>query len=106
MESMPSHAAHPGTSPITYQAEEHLALRHEGKSLHIKPLEVIRVGHGGADGMESGPVVVQVGRTAGRQGPGRTSATLAPDTDPVSAQMQSPVTPSGLSLYLPPVHFT
>lgn len=56
--------------------------------------------------MESGPGVVQVGRTAGRQGPGRTSATLAPDADPVFAQMQAPVTPSGLSVYLPPVHFT
>lgn len=106
VESAPARAARPGTSSVTYQAEEHSALRHEGKGLHIEPLEVIRVGHGGADGMESGPVVVQVGRTAGRQGPGRMSATLAPDADPVFAQMQSPVTPSGLSLYLPPVHFT
>lgn len=57
------------------------------------------MGHRGADRMEGGSVVVHVGGTARRQAPGRTSATRV-------AQTQSPVAPSGLLPYLPPVPFT
>lgn len=57
---------------MAYQAREHLGLCYKGKGLHIKPLIVIRIRHGGANWMEGGSVVVQVVFTAGRHTAGKT----------------------------------
>lgn len=91
----------PGDLSIAYQAGGRSGLREEGEGLHVEPLVVAREGHGGADGVEGGPVAVQVVLAAARERGERGGVShTRPEFESAFARIRSRAAPSGLLLDL------